>query len=97
MKLEVKEIKLDANEVYCVNSYPSDGVFLAFDGCNHQFMFILKSTSLCMFLCYKNDIQFLESPEQEANDNISQDLFLKTLSLVVNKDESYKQSAYEIK
>ena len=91
MKIEVKEINLTASEVYNINAYPCDGLFLVFDGCNHQFMFILKNANLCIFLCYKNDINLLESTEQDVGENISQELFLKTLSLLVNKDESYKK------
>lgn len=91
MKIEVKEINIDLADVYNINSYPSDGLFLVFDGCNNQLVFVLKQTSLCMFLCYRNDIQFLEETGKNPVDNVSQDLFLKTLSLVVNKDESYKE------
>jgi hypothetical protein len=88
MKVEVTEITLDPNDVYNINSYPNSGLYLVFDGCNSQLMSIQKNNSMCLFIGFDYDVNLIKS--EETKEGISQDLFLKTLSLVVNKDESYK-------
>lgn len=96
LKLKVKEIELNNSDMFNYEKYPTDGLFLVIDevqgnDCGGQLVFRIDFA--VTYLCLGEQIKFeVESePEVKTSGGISQELFLKTLSLVVNKEESYKQ------
>ncbi|NRA77324.1 MAG: hypothetical protein HRU18_03865 [Pseudoalteromonas sp.] len=99
MKLKVEEINLNSADVFLYEKYPNDGVFLVFDEIQKNDFggqLVLRVNNFTLFLCNGYDITFEYEDESEvevkSDGSISQELFLKTLSLVVNKDESYKNN-----
>ena len=97
-KLEVKEIKLPGPDIYISGSYPSDGIYLVTDITNMSNVVDRDNTLVnvrlggVIYIGEEIDIKFIEEKKEEkAQMQISEDFFLKTLSLVVNKDESYKK------
>ena len=93
LKLKVRNIELSSSDMYNYDKYPIDGLFLVIDemqGNNFGGQLVLRVNSSVLFLCNGEHIKFKDDPEVEPSGNISQELFLKTLSLVVNKEESYK-------
>ena len=98
LKLKVREIELNNSDMFNYEKYPTDGLFLVIDevqgnDCGGQL--VLRVNFSVMFLCNGEHIEFEDEvksePEVKTVGGISQELFLKTLSLVVNKEESYKQ------
>ena len=101
MKIEFKEIELRSSDIYTPSSYPSTGFYLVKlyeqpepgrtmiynDGVSALYLIDLPYTQFS-----SNGATNSETSNEATNVNnpISEELFLKTLSLVVNKDESYK-------
>ena len=95
MKIKVTHIELNSADIYNNQSYPNNGLFLVFDevlGGESGGQLILNTNGIILFLCNGNEVVIEEDEkvEIEPSNDISQELFLKTLSLVVNKEESYK-------
>ena len=95
MKIKATYIELNSADVFNNQSYPNNGLFLVFDEVmrgESGGQLILNINGMVMFLCNGNEVVIEEDEkvEIEPSNDISQELFLKTLSLVVNKEESYK-------
>lgn len=93
--VEVKEINLSLGNFYIYKEYPSDGLFLVNDMTTvDDYTLLVYVKSNCVTYAGEgmdlNYIEIEEKKEEKTKTQISEDFFLKTLSLVVNKDESYK-------
>lgn len=97
MKVEFKEIELNSTEAYTASNYPSEGFFVVNDvDVKIKSLIYVKGDLVWFMLTEDNVIDFnsfkvVEDTKVESQDNtVSEDLFLKAMSLMVNKDESYK-------
>jgi hypothetical protein len=89
--LEVREVSLDIADFYIYGKYPSEGLFLVKDASiAGNFPILVHVKNNCT--TYIGDgIHFIfKEIEEKKETQISEDFFLKTLSLIVNKEESYK-------
>ena len=100
LKLKVREIELDNSDMFNYEKYPTDGLFLVIDevqgnDCGGQL--VLRINFNVVFLCNGEHIVFeAESePEVKTSGGISQELFLKTLPLVVNGKNLISRSSYD--
>jgi hypothetical protein len=104
MKIEFKEISLLSEEVYVSGSYPNTGFFLVRQrDLAESDMILYNDGNLVWFMLNIRDIVNINSfketekpkleiePNPKSNGLVSEELFLKAMSLMVNKDESYKQ------
>ena len=101
MKIEFKEIELNSTDTYTASNYPSEGFFIVnnVDVKSKSLVYVV-GTMVIFMLAEDNVIDFnsfkvVEETKVESQDNtqsnlVSEDLFLKAMSLMVNKDESYK-------
>ena len=99
MKVELKIIT--TTNPYDIDNYPSSGIFLnkRNDGFDDELFFVDKNSSISIFIAsgsVLDSINFIEDKEEviateDKKKVVTEDLFLKTLSLVVNKEETYKQ------
>ena len=81
MKLvEVKEITIDELEKFNVDKYPESGLFD--DG--KSIIYVDKQGSYAFFVCESNRMQYTGSINQVG---ISEDLFLKTITILSDKDK----------
>jgi hypothetical protein len=104
MNIEFKEIKLLSTDVLNSLKYPNAGFFLVRQPDLVQAdVLIYNDGNLVWFMLHLRDIvdlnPFKEAQEPKlemegdtnGNGLVSEELFLKAMSLMVNKDESYKQ------
>jgi hypothetical protein len=94
--VEVKEINLLLENFYIYKEYPSDGLFLVNDmtTVDDYTILVYVKNSCVLHVGEGRDLNYRgieEKKEVKTQNQISEDFFLKTLSLVVNKDESYKK------
>tara|TARA_R110000787_G_scaffold11339_1_gene37710 strand:+ start:4058 stop:4363 length:306 start_codon:yes stop_codon:yes gene_type:complete len=97
--LEVKEINLVPTDFYNANSYKTDGLYIVHDETlvvivpilvyvkNHCVLYVGDCSGL-NFIETKEKLEIKANPK--SNGSVSEELFLKAMSLMVNKDESYK-------
>ena len=103
MNIEFKEISLLSTEVYNSIMYPGTGFFLVNqrelvasemivynDGTVVWFMLNLQDVRNFDFPNRTEEPKLEISPNPKSNGLVSEELFLKAMSLMVNKDESYK-------
>tara|TARA_R100000951_G_scaffold85055_1_gene72763 strand:- start:316 stop:621 length:306 start_codon:yes stop_codon:yes gene_type:complete len=101
MKVEFKEIKLNSADTYTASSYPSEGFFIVNElDVKRKSLIYVEGDLVWTMLTEDNAVNFnsfkvVEETKVESQDNtqsnlVSEDLFLKAMSLMVNKDESYK-------
>lgn len=99
MKLKYNEINVGNNEVFNGNSYPKEGFYKVNVESWAESQLILKKDGLVwtfgdfnmIYNAINENIEVSEKPKDLAEQNgVSEKLFLKTLSLVINK-ESYKE------
>ncbi len=105
MKVEFKEIELNSVDVYTASNYPDDGFFIVNDVDIKTKSLIYVKGDLVWFMLTEDDVvnfnsfkvvEEVEETKVESQDDtqssglVSEDLFLKAMSLMVNKDESYK-------
>ena len=101
-KLEVKEINLSPGDFYNYQAYRSnrDGFYLINDISiiDDYTILVLVKNSCVTYIGEGEDFNFIETepkleiaPNPKSNGLVSEELFLKTMSLMVNKDESYKK------
>lgn len=103
MKIEFKEISLSSTDAYNSTSYPNTGFFVVRQrDLVDSDMIAYNDGSLVFFMINLKDIRnsdlpkIKEKPKLEivpnpkSNGLVSEELFLKAMSLMVNKDESYK-------
>jgi len=97
--LEVKEINLVPTDFYNANSYETDGLYLVHDMSLHAIVPILVyvKSHCVLYVGECSGLNFIETKEKleikanpKSNGSVSEELFLKAMSLMVNKDESYK-------
>tara|TARA_R110000737_G_scaffold350239_2_gene388655 strand:- start:566 stop:880 length:315 start_codon:yes stop_codon:yes gene_type:complete len=104
MNIEFKKITLSSTDVLNILKYPSAGFFLVRQPDLLQAdALIYNDGNLVWFMLNLRDIinlnSFKETKEPKlemegdtnSNGSVSEELFLKAMSLMVNKDESYKQ------
>ena len=102
MNIEFKEIKLLSTDVYNKNFYPNTGYFVVNqkdliesrilvynDGASISFM--LGLTPQILSQTPVDPKKLVLEPNPKSNGLVSEELFLKAMSLMVNKEESYKQ------
>ena len=98
--LEVREINLMGVDFYNYGAYPSDGIFLVNEMTtvdDHTILIYVKN-NCALYIGEGSDFNLIESekpkleivPNPKSNGLVSEELFLKAMSLMVNKDESYK-------
>jgi hypothetical protein len=97
MKVEFKQIELKSEDVYNASNYPGEGFFVVNDlDVKVKSLVYVEKDLVWFMLTESSEVNFksfevLEDTKVEPKDNtVREDLFLKTISLVVNKDESYK-------
>ena len=99
--LEIKEINLSPADFYNYQAYRSrgDGLYLVNDVSTvDDFTTLVFVKNNCtIYIGDGRDFNFIESKEKlnieanpKSNGLVSEELFLKAMSLIVNKDESYK-------
>ncbi len=98
MKFKVNEVEVKGGNMYLSESYEESGLFMAKDESGiSSFLFVNKYNNMVSYICMKNEIPDLKAigekvvNEKKTVEVVSEDLFLKSLSLFVNKDESYKK------
>ena len=103
MNIEFKEITLSSGDVYNSSKYPNTGFFMVCQDMVGLDMLVHHDGTAVFFMLYLRDAvnfdSFKEteepkseiSPNPKSNGLVSEELFLKAMSLMVNKDESYKQ------
>ncbi len=98
MEIEFKEISLTSSNYLQTQQYPSTGFFcvtqndtnirvIVFNG-GAMVWHLIDEPVVGVFDSYAKKQTIEDSPKSSV---LSEELFLKTLSLVVNKDESYKE------
>ena len=97
MKIEIKEISLSSIDYLTPQEYPSKGFFYVTQGDIDKKDLVFNTRDMVWLLLDNISIPNIESYFEESaiedspkSNGLSEELFLKTLSLVVNKDESYK-------
>lgn len=102
MKVEFKEIELNSTDAYIASSYPGEGFFVVNDvDVKIKSLIYVERDLVWVMLGESSEVNFnsfriVEETKVELQDNtqssglVSEDLFLKAMSLMVNKDESYK-------
>ena len=102
MKVEFKEIELNSAGAYVASNYPSEGFFVVNDvDVKLKSLIYVEKDLVWTMLTESSEVNFnsfeaVEDTKVESQDNtrssglVSEDLFLKAMSLMVNKDESYK-------
>ena len=91
--VEVKEINLMLHDFYNHAAYPSDGLFLVNDMATVDYytLLVIVKNNCVVYITEGVDIDLIEEKKEEkVQTQVSEDLFLKALSLAINKDESYK-------
>lgn len=99
--LEVKEINLSPADFYNYQAYRSngDGLYLINDvtTVDDYTILVLVKFNCIVYIGEGVDFNFIESKEKlnieanpKSNGLVSEELFLKAMSLMVNKDESYR-------
>ena len=98
MKIEIKEISLPSMDCLMSQKYPSKGLFYVTQGDIDKKDLVFNTGDMVWYLVDNESIPNIESYVEESaiedspkSNGLSEELFLKTLSLVVNKDESYKE------
>lgn len=104
MNIEFKEISLLSIDAYNGIKYPNTGFFLVNqtdlvgsdmvvynDGGTVWFMLNLQDIRNSDLPNIKEEPKLEIVPNPKSNGLVSEELFLKAMSLMVNKDESYKQ------
>ena len=99
-KLEVKEISLAPADFYNFGAYPSEGIYLVAELVVPQISTTLLNVrnGCVIYIGEGVDFNFIEtepkleiSPNPKSNGLVSEELFFKAMSLMVNKGESYKK------
>lgn len=102
MKIEIKSMHLGPTIMYDSNQYPNSGIFAVRDHDGGietgNVVFVDKQFSSVIHLSTESEFNVhfkvldeeVETPK-EVKGAISEDLFLKAMSLLVNKEESYKK------
>lgn len=103
MNIEFKEISLLSADVYNSSKYPSTGFFVVTQEMVGLDVLVYSDGNLVYFMLKLQDIINFDlpnrkeepklqiTPNPKSNGLVSEELFLKAMSLMVNKDESYKQ------
>jgi len=99
MKIEFKEISLPSIDYLTSQKYPSKGFFYVTQGDIDKKDLVFNTGDVVWLLLDNVSIPNIESYFEESaiedspksNGLVSEELFLKAMSLMVNKDESYKQ------
>ena len=104
MKIEFKKISLLSTDAYNSTSYPDAGFFVVDqidlvasqmivynDGNMVWFMLNLKDIRNSDLSKIKEEPKLEIVPNPKSNGLVSEELFLRAMSLMINKDESYKQ------
>lgn len=98
MKVEITETGMLSQNLYNAEFYEKSGLFMVKDELSiSSFLLVNKTNNNVWFICQKEDMpdfKLIEEKvvnEEKVVGGVSEDLFLKSLSLLVNKDESYKQ------
>jgi hypothetical protein len=106
MNIEFKEIELLSGDVYNSLKYPNTGFFLVDQKdliAPASEMIVYNAGNMVYFMLNFQEIRNFDVPkikeepklemegDTNSNGSVSEELFLKAMSLMVNKDESYKQ------
>ena len=93
LEIELKEIKTKGDEQK-VDTYPETGVYHSLDSSN---IFIVdKEKGFVNYICTFEMLLSATTKKEESKEELKdvavpESIFLKALSLVVNKDETYKE------
>jgi hypothetical protein len=103
MNIEFEEIELLSGDVYNSGKYPNAGFFVVRQEMVGLDVLVYNDGTLAWFMLNLRDIVNFDypkgtkepkleiEPNPKSNGLVSEELFLKAMSLMVNKDESYKQ------
>lgn len=96
MNVKLEEINLDTNNIYNASCYPKSGLFIVKSDTSTDVVFVDVLGNFVLFISafdiFKKCVPEIdEQKTKEVSSGISEDLFLKTMSLLANKDESYKK------
>ena len=91
VKIKKININIDDTDKFITGSYPESGIYLVSDS---QFVYVNKTTMLCLFLGTKNDcIDFLNIEEENETEksNISESFVLKLVAATLSSEETKQQ------
>ena len=103
MNIEFKKITLLSEDIYNVSKYPNTGFFVVCEELVGQDVLVYNDGNIVWFMLNLSDIIYFDSsketrepkleiePNPKSNGLVSEELFLKAMSLMINKDESYKK------
>ena len=85
----IKKINLEPGVEFTCGSYPESGIYLVSDS---QFIYVNKTTLICLYLGEKNDcIDFFNIEEETENSNISESFVLKLVAATLSSEETKQQ------
>tara|TARA_R110002049_G_scaffold53852_6_gene150287 strand:- start:7839 stop:8129 length:291 start_codon:yes stop_codon:yes gene_type:complete len=96
MNVKLEEINLSTNNFYNASCYPKSGLFIVKSDTSTDVVFVDVLGNFVLYIStfdiFKKCVPEIdEQKTKEVSSGISEDLFLKTMSLLANKDESYKK------
>lgn len=87
--IKIKKINIEPGLEFTIDSYSESGIFLVSDV---QFMYVNKTTFICLFLGMKNEcIEFFNTEEETENSNISESFVLKLVAATLSSEETKQQ------